>query len=67
MTEQCQNCGGSVSDDFARVYTKGTVHACIQCTPREAIRRGAAAEPSILERTSVNTHTTEREPEVAKL
>jgi len=36
----CDNCGGFVTRDFARVFgdNEGTVQACLECSDRTAIR-----------------------------
>lgn len=45
----CENCGGFVTDRFARVFgdKDGTVHACRKCADMTAVKRGAAADPDI--------------------
>lgn len=46
MTEPCQNCGGSVSDDYARVFGIEDVDG-VRCCPDcpDLIRRNGQIEP----------------------
>lgn len=49
MNNNCENCGATVSDDFARVMgdNKNNVHHCFECidngAEKQIIRRGGAA------------------------
>ena len=45
MTPECQNCGGHVSERFARVMgdADDTVHACPRCDSKGALLAGTAA------------------------
>lgn len=42
---ECQNCGGSVTDDFARVFgdDNDVVHSCLECETATAVKNGTAA------------------------
>ncbi|CCI69579.1 small CPxCG-related zinc finger protein [Natronomonas pharaonis DSM 2160] len=43
---ECLSCGSHVSQSFVRVFGDGgNLYACPSCTTREAIKRGAAADP----------------------
>lgn len=41
---QCQNCGGFVTRDFARVFgnNQNTIHGCLECMNGTAIKDGQA-------------------------
>ena len=50
MNKTCENCGSTVSDQFARVYgdNNDEVHRCMECVDpeeggRTVLRRGAGA------------------------
>jgi len=47
MTTSCENCGASVTDQFARTLgdNDDRVHACPDCTTGTAVMNGAAAKP----------------------
>lgn len=44
---QCNNCGGFVTRDFARVFgdNGNAVHGCPDCTDMTGVMAGQAAQP----------------------
>jgi hypothetical protein len=44
---ECGGCGGTVSLDYARVFSdsQGTLHSCPQCTTQSEMQKSAGAGP----------------------
>lgn len=44
---ECENCGSSVSDQFARVFgdNENRIHGCPFCESLTACKEGCAADP----------------------
>ena len=54
VKNECRNCGGRVSADFARVFgdNDGVVHRCMQCTCQAHLFHGGGADPDKKRRVS---------------